>query len=132
MRYSLLSRVNARLPGTSRSKPSNTARGTPSDLADLRLAAPKLVKSEGGQNGLRQASMSRGVEARGSVRTLGVPRALGSFESGGWTTAYPAPVKNTGDDACLEFTRRKLRLSSPGLARGSRLGRHSASLSEMA
>ena len=29
--------------------------------------------------GLRQASMSRGVEARGSVRTLGVPRALGTF-----------------------------------------------------
>jgi hypothetical protein len=41
--------------------------------------------------------MSRGVEARGSFWTLGVPRALGTFrERAVWTTAYPAPVENTG------------------------------------
>ena len=46
---------------------ANTARGTPKDWRTC------------GTTGLRQASMSRGVEARGSIRTLGVPRALGSF-----------------------------------------------------
>jgi len=73
--------TNGPPPGTLRSKPSNTARGTPWDLADLRHYR------------FRQASMSRGVEARGSIRTLGVPRALGSFEAGGrrQTTAYSAP-----------------------------------------
>ena len=75
-----LRRLNARLPGPSRSKPRNTARGTPWDLADLRLAR-RSSKERRRVYGLRQASMSRGVEARGSGRTLGVPRALGFYEA---------------------------------------------------
>jgi hypothetical protein len=82
--------------GPSRNKPSNTARGTPWDWADLRLASPKLEKSEGGQFGLRQASIPRGVEARGSVWTLSVPRALGSFESGRPVAPKPARAKADG------------------------------------
>ena len=81
--------------GAMRSRPTNTARGTPSDLADLRFY------------GLRQASMSRGVEARGSIRTLGVPRALvlgGAGELGLRPTR--GRTKNTGDDARLNLNRR--------------------------
>ena len=48
-------------------------------LADLRHALPiARTRAEGEHTGLRQASMSRGVEARGSNWTPGVPRALGS------------------------------------------------------
>lgn len=48
-------------------------------LADLRHALPiARTRAKGEAQGLRQASMSRGVEARGSFWTPGVPRALGS------------------------------------------------------
>ena len=98
----------------SRSKPSNTVRGTPWDLADLRL------------NGFRQASMSRGVEVRRSehlslrtLRKLGCardpkrparPRYL--FESGGLRLRRgPARGrhKNTGDPPWLFFSTTKLK-----------------------
>ena len=47
-------------------------------LADLRPALPiARTRAQGEAQGLRQASMSRGVEARGSFWTPGVPRALG-------------------------------------------------------
>jgi hypothetical protein len=47
-------------------------------LADLRHALPiARTRVKGEHTGLRQASMSRGVEARGSNWTPGVPRALG-------------------------------------------------------
>jgi hypothetical protein len=47
-------------------------------LADLRHALPiARTRAAGEHTGLRQASMSRGVEARGSNWTPGVPRALG-------------------------------------------------------
>ena len=47
-------------------------------LADLRHALPiARTRAKGEAQGLRQASMSRGVEARGSFWTPGVPRALG-------------------------------------------------------
>jgi hypothetical protein len=93
-------------PGAMRSKPINTARGTPWDLADLRLY------------GLRHASMSRGVEARGSehfkfahsAQACVRPGPLASrapsvlYESGGkgirLTRGRP---KNTGDDARPPF-----------------------------
>ena len=58
-------------PGAMRSKPINTARGTPRDLADLRLF------------GLQRASSLRGIEVRGSSGTGCVPRALDSFRCGG-------------------------------------------------
>ena len=57
--------VNDRLPGTSRSKPQNTVRGTP----EARAAPPffeRRVWRTCGNFGFRQASMSRGVEVRGS------------------------------------------------------------------
>src|SRR5512147_1826664 len=48
-------------------------------LADLRHALLiAQTRAKGEAQGLRQASMSRGVEARGSNWTPGVPRALGS------------------------------------------------------
>jgi hypothetical protein len=78
-------------PGARRSKPHKHRARDAMETADLRFY------------GFRQASMLRGVEVRGSVWTLGVPRALGSFRGRRrrWKTAYPAPVKNTGDGACL-------------------------------
>ena len=53
---------------------------------------------------LRQASMSRGVEARGSFWTPGVPRALGSSSGrrgSSKTTAYPAPQTNRAAERWL-------------------------------
>src|SRR5207244_12484742 len=70
-----------------RSKPRNTARGTPAEPADLRLYTT------------RQASVSRGAEARGS---FGAPafRAPSDFISGPAIllppTAHPAPPKQHG------------------------------------
>ncbi len=54
-----------------------------------------------GTTGLRQASMSRGVEARGSIRTLGVPRALGFFRGRRKMGIRPTRgrSKNTGGGA---------------------------------
>ena len=70
---------------------SNTARGTPWDLADLRF------------NGLQHASMLRGVEVRGSSGPKSVPRALGTHSGAadmdcGLRLTRGRP-KNTGDDA---------------------------------
>jgi hypothetical protein len=65
-------------------------------LGGLAACPLKARKSEGGKYGLRQASMSRGVEARGSVWTLSVPRALGSFESGRPVAPKPARAKADG------------------------------------
>jgi hypothetical protein len=50
------------------------------------------------QYGLRQASMPRGVEVRGFVRTLASRAPSVPFESGGQyrNTAYPAPLKEYG------------------------------------
>src|SRR5437016_2964979 len=70
-----------------RSKPINTARGTPAEPADLRLYTT------------RQASVSRGAEARGS---FGAPafRAPSDFSLGNGIdlppTAHPAPPKQHG------------------------------------
>jgi len=70
----------ARLPGISRSRPTKHRARDAEGLADLRFALPIARTSVRGEaQGLRQASMSRGVEARGSNWTPGVPRALGSF-----------------------------------------------------
>src|SRR5262245_11658026 len=48
--------------------------------------------------------MSRGVEARGSLWTPGVPRALGSFPGDAdlpsKTTAHPAPQRNRAAELC--------------------------------
>jgi hypothetical protein len=56
---------------------------------------------------LRHASMSRGIEVRGSDRTQGVPRALGSSGArrrSDCDEGLPgADIKNTGDFACLQF-----------------------------
>jgi hypothetical protein len=76
-------------PRPTRSKPKKHRARDAMDLVDLRF---KL---------LRQASMSRGVEARGSSRTRGVPRALGSFRRRQMDYGLPGAAKNTGDDACL-------------------------------
>ena len=56
------------------------------ETADLRLF------------GLQHASMLRGVEVRGSVRTLASRAPSVLFESGGQyrNTAYPAPLKEYG------------------------------------
>ena len=74
-------------------------------LADLRHALPiARTRARGEHTGLRQASMSRGVEARGSSWTPGVPRALGWGGSGKGAkkTGLPgASTKNTGDGACV-------------------------------
>ena len=53
------------------------------EMADLR------------QYGFRQASMSRGVEVRGSSGTLAFRAPSVFFRGGGWnrTTAYPAPER---------------------------------------
>src|SRR5262245_56396535 len=48
--------------------------------------------------------MPRGVEARGSLWTPGVPRALGSFPGDAdlpsKTTAHPAPQRNRAAELC--------------------------------
>ena len=74
--------TNGRPPGTTRSKPINTARGTP------------WVRRTCGNIGLRQP------RCREASRPVGPPGTLASrapsvlFESGGnWTTAYPAPQR---------------------------------------
>jgi hypothetical protein len=86
--------TNGRPPRSKRSKPINTARGTPGRRRTC------------GTTMLRQASMSRGVEARGSSGPKAF-RAPSSFEGAKrkalWTTACPGPIKNTGDDACLRL-----------------------------
>ena len=70
-------------PGIARSKPNKHRARDALGLADLRFY------------GFRQASMSRGVEVRGSVWTPGVPRALGTWAADGMQ-AYPAPDKEYG------------------------------------
>ena len=80
---------------------SNTARGTPWKWRTC------------GNIGLRQASMSRGVEVRGSDRTFGVPRSQG-FGAGlpaearegrkagnNQSDGLLGVAQDTGDDACL-------------------------------
>ena len=68
-----------RPPGRVRSKPINTARGTPWVWRTCGTLCRSLEPERKARHtGLRQASMSRGVEARGSNWTPGVPRALGS------------------------------------------------------
>ena len=78
-------------PGARRSKPHKHSARDAMETADLRLY------------GFRQASMSRGVEVRGSVWTLAsrAPSVLFEAARQEVATAYPGPVKNTGDDACL-------------------------------
>ena len=78
-------------PGAERSKPP-TSRAGRRRLADLR------------QYLLRQASMSRGVEARGSLGTSGVPRAL--FFRGALLqeTACPGPTRIRAAERWLAFT----------------------------
>ena len=68
---------------------SNIARGTPENLADLRLSD------------FRQASMSRGVEVRGSLEgpAFRAPSFLFIEARSFQETAYPAPVKNAGSEA---------------------------------
>ncbi len=67
-----------RPPGRLRSKPIKHRARDALGLADLRHALPiARTRAKGEAQGLRQASMSRGVEARGSSWTPGVPRALG-------------------------------------------------------
>ena len=105
-------------PGAARSRPSNTARGTPWDLADLRLVAPELRKE---RRRTTDFSMPRCCEASRSVgpstlvcahcaslcapRTRSVPRALGTrSRAADWTSGLRRTrrrPKNTGDDACL-------------------------------
>ena len=68
-------------------------------------AEPRRDRGKAGTTGLRQASMSPGVEARGSSRPFGVPRALGSFGGGRisapTTTAFPAPQTNRAAERWL-------------------------------
>ena len=74
--------TNGRPPGTALEQAYKHRARDALDLADLRLAR-RSSRSEGATHGLRHASMSRGVEARGSIGTPGVPRALGSSERSG-------------------------------------------------
>jgi hypothetical protein len=92
--------------GPLRSKPKNTARGTP--WVGRTCGLPAVARqSAGGYYGFRQASMSRGVEVRGSGWTLGVPRALGLFRERrlAGIPAYPGPSKKYGRRSvgCLTF-----------------------------
>ena len=78
-------------------------------MADLRRPAERRA--------IRYASVPRGAEACGSVRTLGVPRALGIFESGRLVAPKPegrrrtememrltpGRAKNRGDGAWLKW-----------------------------
>src|SRR5512147_2409169 len=76
-------------------------------LADLRHALLiARTRAKGEAQGLRQASMSRGVEARGSNWTPGVPRALG------WGRA----AKEQRRRAC-PGPRQRIRAMALGLAR---------------
>lgn len=65
--------------GPLRSKPINTARGTPWELADLRRVLSMLCKKPAaGTFGIGMPRCREANEARGSIRTRsGVPRALG-------------------------------------------------------
>ncbi len=82
-----------RPPGAMRSKPNKHRARDAEGLADLR------------QLSLRQASMSRGVGARGSGRPDSVPRALGTFSRAAETESDEglpgADSKNTGGGAVL-------------------------------
>jgi hypothetical protein len=75
-------RVKRPTPGTFAEQASNTARGTPWVWRTCGLPRRSSTERRRAQN-TRQASMSRGVEARGSIGTPGVPRALGSLFPGG-------------------------------------------------
>ena len=88
----------------------NTARGTPLDLADLRFAAPKLAKSEGGHRTSTSLDVARrrGPWVHQDLRRPARPRIssrqrtncrCGSVPASGQTTADPAPAKNTGGGA---------------------------------
>src|SRR3954469_2214426 len=104
--------------GQLRRRPTNTARGTPSDLADLRRMRT------------RQASISRGVEARGSEhfvcahcvnlsapRTLGVLRALGIFPGVMRNSECGSPRADQRTGAMTHALRHALReLMQPKLA----------------
>ena len=87
--------TNGRPPGTARSKPKKHRARDALGFGGLAACLAEARKSEGGHYGLRQASMSRGVEARGSFGALGVPRALGTFGAGEriQETACPGPKK---------------------------------------
>ena len=114
-------------PGAMRSKPINTARGTPRDLADLRLF------------GLQRASSLRGGGVRGSSGTRCVPRALDLFRRSGkllTTTGDPrAGIKQQGRRSfgLLSFRGAAFRPrtrnpeASAECASGFRAWRHSAS-----
>ena len=84
-------------PGAMRSKPINTARGTPRDLADLRLY------------GLQRASSLRGGGVRGSSGTRSVPRALDPFGRSGKTLHHdrrpPRRTNNRGGGALARYCR---------------------------
>jgi hypothetical protein len=64
--------------GPLRSKPINTARGTPWELADLRRALPQALQKAGGRHiRHRHASLPRGKRGPWVHEDPGVPRALG-------------------------------------------------------
>jgi len=79
-------------------------------LADLRHALPiARTRAEGEHTGLRQASMSRGVEARGSNWTPGVPRALGSSSGRCGSSRTRRRTRRRKETGRRSFARRSLR-----------------------
>jgi hypothetical protein len=62
--------TNGRPPGTALGASLQTPRGTPSDLADLRMPRWRFHRATARHTDFDKSRMSRGVEARGSIGTL--------------------------------------------------------------